>query len=80
MSDRIDVIVPHVCVCLSVYVKLGSDQPFSQCMLRLETPEQQRECVSGGKITGDCSTCTIPINCINWCNTVLVRHDTRCSV
>ncbi|XP_056101769.1 alpha-sarcoglycan [Rhinichthys klamathensis goyatoka] len=54
-----------------VYVKLGSDQPFSQCMLSLETPAQQRECVSGGKISGDCSTCTNPINCINWCNTVL---------
>ncbi|KTG38516.1 hypothetical protein cypCar_00016211 [Cyprinus carpio] len=54
-----------------VYVKLGSDQPFSPCMLRLETAEHQRECASGGKISGDCSRCTNPINCITWCKSTL---------
>ncbi|KAL0180291.1 hypothetical protein M9458_025733, partial [Cirrhinus mrigala] len=54
-----------------VYVKLGSDRPFSKCMLRLETAEHQRECESGGKISGDCSTCTNPINCITWCKSAL---------
>ncbi|KAK9965059.1 hypothetical protein ABG768_004171 [Culter alburnus] len=54
-----------------VYVKLGSDRPFSKCMLRLDTPEHQRECEAGGKLTGDCSTCTNPINCITWCKSVL---------
>ncbi|XP_052467052.1 alpha-sarcoglycan isoform X2 [Carassius gibelio] len=54
-----------------VYVKLGSDQPFSQCMLRLETAEHQRDCASGQKITGDCSNCENPINCITWCKSTL---------
>ncbi|XP_051958103.1 alpha-sarcoglycan [Xyrauchen texanus] len=54
-----------------VYVKLGSDQPFSKCMQRLQTVEHQRECAAGGKITGDCHTCTNPANCITWCKSVL---------
>nr|XP_685270.2 alpha-sarcoglycan [Danio rerio] len=54
-----------------VYVKLGSDRPFSKCMQRLQTTAHQRECESGGKLTGDCSTCTNPANCISWCRSEL---------
>ncbi|TRY88634.1 hypothetical protein DNTS_028845 [Danionella cerebrum] len=58
----------------SVFVKLGSDRPFSKCLSRLQTPEHQRECESesGAKVSGDCSTCTNPANCISWCKSVLL--------
>ncbi|XP_043086862.1 alpha-sarcoglycan [Puntigrus tetrazona] len=58
-----------------VYVKLGSDRPFSECLLRLSSSEHQRECVSGRKISGDCSTCSNPANCISWCRSELLDQS-----
>ncbi|XP_030631560.1 alpha-sarcoglycan [Chanos chanos] len=58
-----------------VYVKLGSDQYYSDCLLRLQTPEHHRECEAGGKtwkIPGDCIACTYPSNCVSWCKSVLI--------
>ncbi|KAL6474998.1 hypothetical protein MHYP_G00160380 [Metynnis hypsauchen] len=55
-----------------VYVKLGSDQPYSKCLRRLQTTAHQRECEAGGKISGDCSACIIPANCITWCKSTLI--------
>ncbi|XP_034426829.1 alpha-sarcoglycan isoform X1 [Hippoglossus hippoglossus] len=52
-----------------VYVKVGSEQYFSDCLLRALTPEYQRQCSSGAKvkIPGGCNFCSIPSNCISWC-------------
>ncbi|XP_053270153.1 alpha-sarcoglycan [Pleuronectes platessa] len=52
-----------------VYVKVGSEQYFSDCLLRALTPEYQRQCTSGAKvkIPGGCNFCSIPSNCISWC-------------
>ncbi|KAI4878476.1 hypothetical protein NFI96_018338 [Prochilodus magdalenae] len=55
-----------------VYVKLGSDQPYSECLLRLQKAEHQRECEAGGKISRECSVCTIPANCVTWCKSTLI--------
>ncbi|XP_062859479.1 alpha-sarcoglycan [Trichomycterus rosablanca] len=55
-----------------VYVKLGSDRPYSQCLLRLRTAEHQRECEAGGRITGDCSVFSIPANHVTWCKSTLI--------
>ncbi|XP_056627686.1 alpha-sarcoglycan [Triplophysa dalaica] len=54
-----------------VYVKLGSDKSFSECMLKTVTPEHERQCAAGGKMPGECKICFNPINCITWCKTVL---------
>ncbi|XP_053495107.1 alpha-sarcoglycan isoform X2 [Ictalurus furcatus] len=55
-----------------VYVKLGSDQPYSKCLQRLQTADHLRECEAGGKISGDCSVCSIPANCVTWCKSALI--------
>ncbi|XP_076856902.1 alpha-sarcoglycan [Brachyhypopomus gauderio] len=55
-----------------VYVKLGSEEPYSKCLLRLQTMEHQRECKAGGKIIGDCSVCNNPVNCVTWCRSTLI--------
>ncbi|KAG7492372.1 hypothetical protein MATL_G00013540 [Megalops atlanticus] len=55
-----------------VYVKVGTDQYFSACLLKLQTPQHQQECEAGGKSSGDCSTCTDPSNCITWCKSTLI--------
>ncbi|KAG7265311.1 hypothetical protein CRUP_012762 [Coryphaenoides rupestris] len=49
-----------------VYVKVGSEQYFSECLLKMLTPEQQRQCETGSrvKIPGGCNFCNIPGNCI----------------
>ncbi|XP_065113663.2 alpha-sarcoglycan [Paramisgurnus dabryanus] len=54
-----------------VYVKLGSDQPFSKCLLKTQTEGHKRNCAAGGRTPGECYTCYNPINCITWCKTVL---------
>ncbi|XP_042364391.1 alpha-sarcoglycan [Plectropomus leopardus] len=56
-----------------VYVKAGSQQQFSDCLLRVSTPEHQRQCRAGGKVKAPrgCNFCTIPSNCITWCKTEL---------
>lgn len=65
-------------ICVSVYVKVGSEQYFSDCLLRVLTPEHQRQCTAGAKIKvpGGCNFCSIPSNCITWCKTELVRPET----
>ncbi|KAM9424379.1 alpha-sarcoglycan isoform 2-T2 [Pholidichthys leucotaenia] len=57
-----------------VYVKVGSEQYFSSCLLRVLTPEHRRQCTSGAKVKvpGGCSFCKIPSNCITWCKTELI--------
>lgn len=57
-----------------VYVKMGSDQFYSKCLLKLQTPEHQRQCEAGGRTRdiGDCATCTIPSNCVTWCKSTLI--------
>ncbi|KAM4623587.1 alpha-sarcoglycan [Polymixia lowei] len=56
-----------------VYVKVGSTKYFSECLLRVLTPEYQRQCKTGAKIKipGGCNYCNIPSNCITWCKTEL---------
>lgn len=56
-----------------VYVKVGSEQYFSDCLLRVLTPENQKQCASGAKVKapGSCNFCSIPSNCITWCKTEL---------
>ncbi|KAM7370546.1 hypothetical protein PAMP_010081 [Pampus punctatissimus] len=56
-----------------VYVKVGSEKYFSDCLLRVLTPEHQKQCTAGTKvkIPGGCNFCSIPSNCITWCNTEL---------
>ena len=65
----------HLGCCLRVYVKVGSEQYFSECLLKVLTPDQQRQCQAGArvKIPGGCNYCNIPGNCITWCKTQLVR-------
>ncbi|TSK14495.1 Epsilon-sarcoglycan [Bagarius yarrelli] len=58
-----------------VYVTLGSDQPYSTCLLRLQTADHRQECEAGGKITGDCSVCSIPANCVSWCKSALINSS-----
>ncbi|KAL4660499.1 alpha-sarcoglycan [Arapaima gigas] len=55
-----------------VYVKMGSDQYFSECLLRLLSPQHQQECKAAGKASGDCSICVNPANCMAWCNATLI--------
>ncbi|CAB1338366.1 unnamed protein product, partial [Coregonus sp. 'balchen'] len=57
-----------------VYVKVGSDQYFSECLLRLQTAEHRRQCEAGGraKIPGDCKVCSYPGNCVTWCKSTLI--------
>uniref|UniRef100_A0A3Q1ES22 Sarcoglycan, alpha n=1 Tax=Acanthochromis polyacanthus TaxID=80966 RepID=A0A3Q1ES22_9TELE len=56
-----------------VYVKVGSEQYFSDCLQRVLTPEHQRQCTAGAKVKvpGGCNFCSIPSNCITWCKTEL---------
>ncbi|KAF7668179.1 hypothetical protein LDENG_00028500 [Lucifuga dentata] len=56
-----------------VYVKVGSEQYFSDCLLKVLTPEYQKQCTVGAKIKppGGCNFCSIPSNCITWCKTEL---------
>ncbi|XP_047466047.1 alpha-sarcoglycan [Mugil cephalus] len=56
-----------------VYVKVGSEQNFSSCLLKVLTPEHQRQCAAGAKDKGPegCNFCKIPSNCITWCKTEL---------
>lgn len=62
-------------ICVSVYVKVGSEQYFSDCLLMVQTPENEKQCRSGAKVKvpGQCNFCSIPSNCITWCRTELVR-------
>uniref|UniRef100_A0A668AJC9 Sarcoglycan, alpha n=1 Tax=Myripristis murdjan TaxID=586833 RepID=A0A668AJC9_9TELE len=52
-----------------VYVKVGSEQYFSDCLLMVLTAEHQKQCKAGAKtrIPGECNFCSIPSNCITWC-------------
>ncbi|KAM8836147.1 alpha-sarcoglycan [Spinachia spinachia] len=56
-----------------VYVKVGSERYFSDCLLRVTTTEHQKRCRAGDKVTvpGGCNVCRIPSNCITWCRTQL---------
>ncbi|XP_061520013.1 alpha-sarcoglycan [Phycodurus eques] len=56
-----------------VYVKAGSEQNFSACLLRAQTPERRLQCAAGAKVKvpGGCNFCSIPSNCISWCSTEL---------
>ncbi|XP_023263594.1 alpha-sarcoglycan-like [Seriola lalandi dorsalis] len=56
-----------------VYVKVGSEEYFSDCLLRVLTPEHQKQCTAGARVKspGGCNFCRIPSNCITWCKTEL---------
>ncbi|XP_068439200.1 alpha-sarcoglycan [Clinocottus analis] len=58
-----------------VYVKVGSEQYFSDCLMRVTTEEHQKQCAAGDKVKvkvpGGCNFCNIPSNCITWCKTEL---------
>lgn len=73
-----------VCVCrvfnkvltlIRVYVKVGSEQYFSNCLLMVLRPQHEKQCTAGAKAKapGGCNFCSIPSNCISWCKTELVR-------
>ncbi|KAJ8264553.1 hypothetical protein GJAV_G00150630 [Gymnothorax javanicus] len=55
-----------------VYVKLGSEENFSECLMRLQSPGHRLECEAGGQSSGDCSFCSYASNCVDWCKSVLV--------
>ncbi|KAJ8364684.1 hypothetical protein SKAU_G00135150, partial [Synaphobranchus kaupii] len=55
-----------------VYVKLGTEQYFSKCLLRLQSPGHRLECEATGKSSGDCSVCSYSSNCVDWCKSVLI--------
>ncbi|XP_064177789.1 alpha-sarcoglycan [Anguilla rostrata] len=59
-----------------VYVKLGSDQYFSKCLLRIQSPGHRLECEATGNSSGDCSTCKYFDNCVNWCKSELIDLST----
>ncbi|KAM3591859.1 uncharacterized protein V6R79_008756 [Siganus canaliculatus] len=52
-----------------VFVKVGSENYFSECLLKSLTPEYQQQCSGEAKvkIPGECNFCNIPSNCITWC-------------
>lgn len=55
-----------------VYVKVGSEQYFSDCLLKVLSPDYSRQCSGPDKgakvkIPGGCNFCSIPSNCITWC-------------
>uniref|UniRef100_A0A3B4BBX8 Uncharacterized protein n=1 Tax=Periophthalmus magnuspinnatus TaxID=409849 RepID=A0A3B4BBX8_9GOBI len=59
-----------------VYVKVGSEQYFSNCLLKVLNPEHSRQCSGADKgakvkVPGECNFCSIPSNCITWCKTQL---------
>ncbi|XP_028989369.1 alpha-sarcoglycan [Betta splendens] len=56
-----------------VYVKVGSERYFSECLLKVLTAEHTRQCQAGAriKVPGGCNFCRIPGNCITWCRTEL---------
>ncbi|XP_068161090.1 alpha-sarcoglycan [Antennarius striatus] len=56
-----------------VYVKVGSEQYFSECLLTILNPGHQKQCTAGAKVKvpGGCNFCSIPSNCITWCKTEL---------
>uniref|UniRef100_A0A665VR81 Alpha-sarcoglycan-like n=1 Tax=Echeneis naucrates TaxID=173247 RepID=A0A665VR81_ECHNA len=58
-----------------VYVKAGSIDYFSECLLMVMTPEHQKQCTGEAglkvKTPGGCNFCSIPSNCITWCKTEL---------
>ncbi|TNN03255.1 hypothetical protein fugu_000284 [Takifugu bimaculatus] len=56
-----------------VYVKVGSEQYFSNCLLMVLRPQHQKQCTAGAKVKapGGCNFCSIPSNCISWCKTEL---------
>lgn len=59
-----------------VYVKVGSEQFFSDCLLMVLKPAHKKQCMAGSKVKapGGCNFCSIPSNCISWCKTELVRR------
>uniref|UniRef100_A0AAQ4Q1V7 Sarcoglycan, alpha n=1 Tax=Gasterosteus aculeatus aculeatus TaxID=481459 RepID=A0AAQ4Q1V7_GASAC len=56
-----------------VYVKVGSEQYFSHCLLSVKTTEHQKQCREGDTVKAPkgCEFCSIPANCITWCQTQL---------
>ncbi|CAK6956874.1 alpha-sarcoglycan [Scomber scombrus] len=56
-----------------VYVKVGSEMSFSECLRKVLKPEHQEQCAAGAevKIPGECNFCGIASNCITWCKTEL---------
>ncbi|KAJ0060038.1 hypothetical protein NL108_002824, partial [Boleophthalmus pectinirostris] len=59
-----------------VYVKVGSEQYFSACLLKVLSPDHSRQCSEADKgakvkVPGGCNFCSIPSNCITWCKTQL---------
>ncbi|KAI1896530.1 hypothetical protein AGOR_G00095720 [Albula goreensis] len=55
-----------------VYVKMGTDQPFSECLLSLQSPQHLRQCEAVGKSSRDCSVCSVSSNCVTWCKSTLI--------
>ncbi|XP_061078615.1 alpha-sarcoglycan [Conger conger] len=54
-----------------VYVKVGTDQYFSECLLRLQSSGHRQQCEATGTSKEDCSVCWDKSNCVNWCKSVL---------
>lgn len=59
-----------------VYVKVGSDRYFSDCLLKVLSPDYSRQCSGADKgakvkVPGGCNFCRVPSNCITWCKTQL---------
>uniref|UniRef100_UPI0037E71D5E alpha-sarcoglycan n=1 Tax=Semicossyphus pulcher TaxID=241346 RepID=UPI0037E71D5E len=52
-----------------VYVKVGSEQYFSDCLMKTLAAEHGKQCTAGAKVKvpGGCNFCSIPSNCISWC-------------
>nr|XP_057934215.1 alpha-sarcoglycan [Doryrhamphus excisus] len=64
-----------------VYVKVGSEQNFSRCLLRVRMAEHRAKCAAAPgakvKVPGGCNFCSIPSNCISWCHTELFDLSQR---
>ncbi|KAM9831226.1 alpha-sarcoglycan [Neosynchiropus ocellatus] len=56
-----------------VYVKVASEDYFSNCLQKVLTAEHQRACSSGSKVKvpSGCNFCSFASNCISWCSTEL---------
>uniref|UniRef100_A0A8C6SA20 Sarcoglycan, alpha n=1 Tax=Neogobius melanostomus TaxID=47308 RepID=A0A8C6SA20_9GOBI len=59
-----------------VYVKVGSERYFSNCLLKALSPDYSRQCSGADKgakvkVPGECNFCSIPSNCITWFRSVL---------
>ncbi|MBN3305431.1 SGCE protein, partial [Amia calva] len=59
-----------------VYIKLGSDRAFPECLRQLQNPKHQQECEQGMDPV-PCAVWLSAHNRIDWCNTMLIDLSRR---